>query len=245
VRQGDNVVAEPDQEQHAPGQDEAAAGEAAADSAGAGTDDVIVATAADAVEDDAVEDDDDALDDDAVNDDPADEENGEAADAPAAGAGAGSGSTVADLELESEIAADYIEGLLDVADLDGDIDMDVEGERAFVSVVGATLDELVGQRGEVLEALQELTRLAVHRQTGQRTRMMLDVGGYRQRRRTELAETGRDAAAEVKRTGEPKRLWPMNPFERKIVHDAVADAGLRSESEGEEPDRRVIVLPAV
>jgi len=130
-----------------------------------------------------------------------------------------------------------------VADLDGDIDMDVEGERAFVSVVGATLDELVGQRGEVLEALQELTRLAVHRQTGARTRIMLDVGGYRQRRRNELAETGRDAADEVKRTGEPKRLWAMNPFERKIVHDAVAAAGLRSESEGEEPDRRVVVLP--
>jgi spoIIIJ-associated protein len=143
--------------------------------------------------------------------------------------------TVADLELEGEIAADYIEGLLDVADLDGDIDMDVEG--------GATLSELVGRRGEVLEALQELTRLAVHQQTGARTRMMLDVGGYRQRRRAELAEAGQDAAEEVRRTGQPKKLWPMNPFERKIVHDAVAAAGLRSESEGEEPDRRVIVLP--
>ena len=121
------------------------------------------------------------------------------------------GRAMADLETESEIAADYIEGLLDVADLDGDIDMDVEGERAFVSVVGATLDELVGSRGEVLEALQELTRLAVHRQTGNRTRMMLDVGGYRQRRRTELAETGRDAADEVKRTGQPKRLWADEP----------------------------------
>ena len=150
---------------------------------------------------------------------------------------------VADLELEGEIAADYIEGLLDVADLDGDIDMDVEGDRALVSVVGATLDELVGPRGEVLEALQELTRLAVHRHTGMRTRIMIDVGGYRMRRRTELAETGRDAADEVKRTGEPKKLWAMNPFERKIVHDAVAAAGLRSESEGEEPDRRVVVLP--
>jgi spoIIIJ-associated protein len=148
-----------------------------------------------------------------------------------------------DLELEGEIAADYIEGLLDVADLDGDIDMDVEGDRAVVSVVGATLDELVGSRGEVLEALQELTRLAVHRQTGTRTRIMIDVGGYRMRRRAELAETGRDAADEVKRTGEPKKLWAMNPFERKIVHDAVAAAGLRSESEGEEPDRRVVVLP--
>jgi spoIIIJ-associated protein len=150
---------------------------------------------------------------------------------------------VADLELEGEIAADYIEGLLDVADLDGDIDMDVEGDRAVVSVVGATLDELVGTRGEVLEALQELTRLAVHRHTGMRTRIMIDVGGYRMRRRTELAETGRDAADEVKRTGVPKKLWAMNPFERKIVHDAVAAAGLRSESEGEEPDRRVVVLP--
>jgi spoIIIJ-associated protein len=150
---------------------------------------------------------------------------------------------VADLELEGEVAADYIEGLLDVADLDGDIDMDVEGDRAVVSVVGATLDELVGSRGEVLEALQELTRLAVHRHTGMRTRIMIDVGGYRMRRRTELAETGRDAADEVKRTGLPKKLWAMNPFERKIVHDAVAAAGLRSESEGEEPDRRVVVLP--
>ncbi len=151
--------------------------------------------------------------------------------------------SVGDLELEGEIAADYIEGLLDVADLDGDIDMDVEGERAVVSVVGATLDELVGRRGEVLEALQELTRLAVHQHTGNRTRMMLDVGGYRQRRRAELAEAGQDAAEEVRRTGQPKRLWPMNPFERKVVHDAVAAAGLRSESEGEEPDRRVVVLP--
>jgi spoIIIJ-associated protein len=155
-----------------------------------------------------------------------------------------SGPSVADLEFEGEIAADYIEGLLDVADLDGDIDMDVEGDRAVVSVVGATLDELVGRRGEVLEALQELTRLAVHQQTGSRTRMMLDVGGYRQRRRAELAEAGKDAADEVRRTGEAKRMWPMNPFERKIVHDAVAAAGLRSESEGEEPDRRVVVMPA-
>jgi spoIIIJ-associated protein len=151
---------------------------------------------------------------------------------------------VADLELEGEIAADYVEGLLDVADLDGDIDMDVEGDRALVSVVGATLDELVGPRGEVLEALQELTRLAVHRQTGVRTRIMLDVGGYRLRRRAELAEAGREVAEEVRETGSPKKMWAMNRFERKIVHDAVAAAGLRSESEGDEPDRKVVVLPA-
>jgi spoIIIJ-associated protein len=152
--------------------------------------------------------------------------------------------SVPDLEQESEIAADYIEGLLDVADLDGDIDMDVEGDRPVVSVVGATLTELVGPKGEVLEALQELTRLAVHRQTGTRSRIMLDVGGYRARRRQELAELGRTAAEEVSRTGVPQRLDAMTPFERKVVHDAVAAAGLRSESEGEEPARRVVVLPA-
>ena len=149
-----------------------------------------------------------------------------------------------DLEQESEIAADYIEGLLDVADLDGDIDMDVEGDRPVVSVVGATLTELVGPHGEVLEALQELTRLAVHRQTGARSRIMLDVGGYRARRRQELAELGKQTAEQVSKTGVPQRLQAMTPFERKVIHDAVAAVGLRSESEGEEPDRRVVVLPA-
>ena len=149
-----------------------------------------------------------------------------------------------DLELEGDIAADYVEGLLDIADLDGDIDMDVEGDRAIVSVVGATLDELVGDDGAVLEALQELTRLAVHRQTGSRARLMLDIGGYRARRRSELADYGRSVAEEVERTGEPKELAAMSPFERKIVHDAVAEAGQRSESEGEEPNRRVVVYPA-
>jgi spoIIIJ-associated protein len=168
------------------------------------------------------------------------------ADEPASADEAGSADeplSAADLEQESEIAADYIEGLLDVADLDGDIDMDVEGDRPVVSVVGATLTELVGPRGEVLEALQELTRLAVHRQTGARSRIMLDVGGYRARRRQELAELGRKVAEEVGRTGVPQRLDAMTPFERKVVHDAVAAAGLRSESEGEEPSRRVVVLP--
>ena len=148
------------------------------------------------------------------------------------------------LEQEGEIAADYIEGLLDIGDFDGDIDMDVEGDRAMVSVVGEELDELVGKRGEVLEALQELTRLAVHRQTGNRTRLMLDVGGYRERRRAELTKLGQDVAAEVQKSREPKPLAPMTPFERKIVHDAIAAAGLRSESEGEEPTRFVVVLPA-
>jgi spoIIIJ-associated protein len=243
VRQGENVVADPDEEKDVPGTEPLAeAGQVTELEDDADLDDADAEDAGDLDEAGDLE----AADDPEAADGP--EDGGPAGEAQAAAPGEGGSSSarpsVADLEQESEIAADYIEGLLDVADLDGDIDMDVEGERAFVSVVGATLDELVGPRGEVLEALQELTRLAVHRQTGARTRMMLDVGGYRQRRRTELAETGRDAADEVKRTGEPKRLWPMNPFERKIVHDAVADAGLRSESEGEEPDRRVVVLPA-
>ncbi len=151
---------------------------------------------------------------------------------------------IALLEQEGEIAADYVEGLLDIADLDGDIDMDVEGDRAVVSVVGIKSTELVGPRGEVLEALQELTRLAVHRRTGERSRLMLDIAGYRERRRRELGKLGAQVAEEVKRTGKPKSLAPMTPFERKIVHDAVAAAGLYSESEGEEPNRYVVVYPS-
>jgi len=180
--------------------------------------------------DDELADDADSADDDDEADDVDDEDEDDEED-------------IGTLEEEGEIAADYIEGLLDIADLDGDIDMDVEGDRAVVSVVGATLDELVGDDGEVLEALQELTRLAVHRKTGLRARLMLDVGGFRARRRSELADLGRSIAAEVERTGEPKKLRAMTPFERKIVHDAVAEAGLRSESEGEEPNRRVVVFP--
>ncbi|MFI8181968.1 single-stranded DNA-binding protein [Actinacidiphila glaucinigra] len=152
------------------------------------------------------------------------------------------------LEQEGEIAADYLEGLLDIADLDGDIDMDVEGDRASVSIVGDSssrdLSKLVGRDGEVLEALQELTRLAVHRETGDRSRLMLDIAGFRAQKRAELTELGEKAAEEVKNSGEPVKLKPMTPFERKVVHDAVAAAGLRSESEGEEPERRVVVLPA-
>src|ERR1700748_699589 len=178
--------------------------------------------------DDVVDDEDDADED----EDDADEDEDDGDDA------------LSSLEEEGEVAADYIEGLLDIADLDGDIDMDVEGDRAVVSVVGATLDELVGDDGGVLEARQELTRLAVHRKTGSRARLMLDVGGYRGPRRPELAELGRSVADEVSRTGEPKKLRAMSPFERKIIHDAVALAGLRSESEGEEPNRRVVVFPA-
>ncbi|MEK8144073.1 R3H domain-containing nucleic acid-binding protein [Streptomyces sp. M10(2022)] len=155
--------------------------------------------------------------------------------------------TLTRLEQEGEIAADYLEGLLDIADLDGDIDMDVEADRAAVSIIsdsGSDLQKLVGRDGEVLEALQELTRLAVHRETGDRSRLMLDIAGFRAKKREVLAELGGKAADEVKSTGEPVKLDPMTPFERKVVHDAIAAAGLRSESEGEEPQRFVVVLPA-
>jgi spoIIIJ-associated protein len=155
--------------------------------------------------------------------------------------------TASRLEQEGDIAADYLEGLLDIADLDGDIDMDVEGDRALVSIVGEgndrSLQRLVGQDGEVLEALQELTRLAVHRETGERSRLMLDIAGFRARKRAELAQLGAEAAEQAKSSGEQVKLRPMTPFERKVVHDAVAAAGLSSESEGEEPQRCVVVLP--
>jgi spoIIIJ-associated protein len=151
----------------------------------------------------------------------------------------------AELEREGDVAADYLEGLLDIADLDGDIDMDVEGERAVVSLVGGDLGVLVGNNGVVLEALQELTRLAVLRETGHRSRLMLDVDGFRARRRDTLTQQGHDAAAKVKATGEPVKMPPMTAFERKVVHDAVAAAGLYRESEGEEPTRRVVVLPGL
>ncbi len=152
--------------------------------------------------------------------------------------------SVADLEREGDVAADYLEALLDIADLDGDIDMDVEHDRAMVSIVGGDLDNLVGDQGRVLEALQELTRLAVTRQTGARSRLLLDVAGYRAGRREELGVLAQRAVADVQRTGEPVKLAPMSAFERKVVHDAVASAGLRSESEGEGGARRVVVSPA-
>ena len=148
------------------------------------------------------------------------------------------------LVAEGEIAGDYLEELLDLLDFDGDIDLDVEGERAVVSIDGGQdLTKLVGRRGEVLDALQELTRLAVHQKTGERSRLMLDVAGWRRRRREELTALGDKVARRVAETGEREELAPMTPFERKIVHDAVAAiAGVHSESEGVEPSRRVVVL---
>ncbi|HEX6197647.1 MAG TPA: R3H domain-containing nucleic acid-binding protein [Jiangellaceae bacterium] len=151
---------------------------------------------------------------------------------------------VKQLEREGDIAADYLEGLLDIADLDGDIDMDVEGDRAVVSIVGGDLEDLIGSEGEVLSAIQDLTRLAVIRETGERSRLMLDIGGYRARRRDELTKLAQRAVEHVRSSGESEALPAMNPFERKIVHDAVSAAGLVSDSEGEEPARYVVIRPS-
>jgi spoIIIJ-associated protein len=148
------------------------------------------------------------------------------------------------LVREGDIAGDYLERLLDIADVDGDIDLDVENDRAIVAVVGEGLDALVGHHGQVLDALQELTRLAVVQQTGVRSRLMLDVGGWRARRKSELTAIGTKTAQKVLESGEPISLAPMTPFERKVVHDAVAAIdGVVSESEGTAPERRVVVLP--
>ena len=153
-------------------------------------------------------------------------------------------SRVERLEREGDIAADYLEELLDIADLDGDLDMDVDGDRAAVSIVGADLSQLVGANGEVLDALQELTRLAVYRETGERSRLMLDISGHRAERRAVLEGVARDAVEQARGSGEPVSLKPMTPFERKVVHDVVAAAGLASDSEGVEPRRYVVVRPA-
>ena len=160
----------------------------------------------------------------------------------------GKGARVVDLEREGEVAVDFLETLLDIADLDGDIDVDVDGDRAAVAIVdsdeGRVPRRLVGPDGKVLEALQELTRLAVQSATGERSRLMLDVAGHRAERRAALVEIAQEVIAQVKSTGEQHALDPMSAFERKVVHDEVLAAGLASESEGVEPRRHVVVLPA-
>ncbi len=157
--------------------------------------------------------------------------------------------TMKRLEEEGEVGADYLEELLDIADLGGDIDIDVDHGRASVAIVASEegderdLADLVGRDGEVLEAVQELTRLAVQARTGNRSRLMLDINGYRARRRVELTGIAQAAVEKVLATGQAVSLEPMNPFERKVCHDVVAAAGLVSESEGAEPHRHVVVQP--
>ncbi len=222
----------------------AVAGEAGPDSGSS------VAGPADTADADVADADDEGADDEGADDEGADDEGaeGEGADEEggadeADGAEAGAGPDT--LFQQSEVAADYVEGLLDALDYDGDIDELVRNGRPVVEVVGPGLDPLVGQRGVTLEALQELARLAVFKQTGTPSRLLLDVGGYRTARRKELSAIAKNAAEKVREYGEPVKLEPMNPFERKCVHDVVnALTGVLSESEGVEPARRVVVRPA-
>ena len=153
-------------------------------------------------------------------------------------------SLVAQLEEEGDIAADYLEGLLDIADLDGDIEITVENDRPNLVVEGGDLNHLVGRDGEVLDALQELTRLAVQTSTGERSRLMLDIDGFRAEKRENLIKLAERSAKEVKESGKALKLEPMNAFERKIIHDTIQKLGLTSESEGEDPDRCVVIQPA-
>src|SRR5690625_1446440 len=153
--------------------------------------------------------------------------------------------SVADIEAEGDHAADYIEELLDIADLDGDIDIEVRNNRTYLSVLVPEDDEeiqgLVGKNGKTLEALQELTRLAVLSATGRRSRLILDIANHRVKRAEALRELAREAIATVEADGQEQHLKPMSPYERKIVHDVVAEAGLHSESEGEGPRRHVVI----
>lgn len=146
---------------------------------------------------------------------------------------------------EGEVAGDYLEQLLDILDFDGDIELDVEGDRAIVNIDGSEdLDTLVGPDGSVLDAVQELTRLAVQQELGDRSRLMLDIAGWRAGKREALTEQGRIVAQRVLESGEAEEMEPMSPFERKIIHDAIAEIdGVASDSTGVEPERRVVVLP--
>ena len=136
------------------------------------------------------------------------------------------------LEEEGEIAADYLEELLDIADIDGDIDIDVADSRAEVAIVcedaDSNLSTLVGKQGRTLSALQELTRLAVQTATGQRSWLMLDIDGYRDQRKEDVREIARKGIEKVRESGDSFECQPMNSFERKVVHDEVAKAGLYS-----------------
>lgn len=151
---------------------------------------------------------------------------------------------LARLEEEGDIAADYLEALLDIADLDGDIDIDVENDRAALAIVGGKLGHLVGRDGEVLDAIQELTRLAVQTSTGERSRLMLDIDSFRAGRRLELKKLAEEMAQEAKSSGNSIKLAPMNAFERKIIHDTIQSIGLTSQSEGEDPERFVVIYPS-
>ncbi|HEY6795438.1 MAG TPA: R3H domain-containing nucleic acid-binding protein [Kineosporiaceae bacterium] len=228
--------------------EQGAAGAAATPSTGVGSVAVDEAPSGRTTVDDSVDDLGDQVPEDVDDDDEDDDDDeGEPETRPARAGRRGSAS-LKRLEEEGEVAADYLEELLDITDLDGDIDIDVENGRPSVAIVAEAagdreLRRLVGARGEVLEALQELSRLAVQARTGERSRLMLDVAGFRAGRKRALEDVAARACQDVQRSGQAVRLEPMSAFERKVVHDVVAAAGLRSESEGEDPGRRVVVHP--
>lgn len=148
------------------------------------------------------------------------------------------------LNEEADIAADYLEGLLDIVDYEGDIEMGVRNHRPTVQIVAdedTDIKHLIGHDGEVVDALQQLSRLAVQQKTGERSHLIVDVDGFLHRKRERLREQALDAIDEVRDTGEPVDLQPMNSFERKIVHDMVREEGLKSRSHGDEPHRYVTV----
>ncbi len=152
--------------------------------------------------------------------------------------------TIDQLNEEADIAADYLEGLLDIVDYEGDIEMGVRNNRPTVQIVAdddTDIKHLIGRNGEVVDALQQLTRLAVQQKTGERSHLIVDVDGYLKRKRQRLHDIALDAIDEVRETGEPVDLKPMNSFERKIVHDVVREEGMKSRSHGEEPHRYVTV----
>lgn len=146
-----------------------------------------------------------------------------------------------ELEADGDLAADYIEGLLDIADFDGDIDIDVANGRAYVSVTGGgeELDRLAAP--EAVQALQDLTRLAVQAKTGRFSRLIVDIGGSRDARAIELKGMVDAAIAQIAAGRDRVELEPMSSYERKLVHDEVAERGYFSESRGEGRDRRLVI----
>lgn len=152
--------------------------------------------------------------------------------------------SVDQLNEETDIAADYLEGLLDIADYDGDIEMGIRNKRAMVQIVAdddSDIKNLIGEQGEVVDALQRLTRLAVQQKTGERSHVIVDVDGYLSKKRQGLRQLALDTVDQVRDSGESVDLKPMNSFERKIIHDTVREEGLKSRSHGEEPRRYVTV----
>jgi spoIIIJ-associated protein len=148
------------------------------------------------------------------------------------------------VEADTERAGDFLEGLLDALDVDGDITTWVDESGGHIDLEGADLDVLVGSNGETLDALQELTRIAVLRQSKRRVRLLLDINGYRARQRVHLITVVKAAVERVIQTREDHEFEPMTPAERKVVHDAVAAMdGVQTESLGEEPYRRVVIRP--